>query len=310
MKIVSLLPSATEVLYALGQGDSIVGISHDCDYPPEVRSKPFVSRVTLAHGLSSAEIDAAVGAAYHAGGSIYHLDPAFLERERPDLIIAQELCQVCAVTSAEARHAAKIAKSGARILSVEPHTLAEIVTSFKTLGEAAEAPTAAVALAKELTDTLADLRTRLAGITRPRVVCLGWLAPLILEGHWLPEMVEAAGGEPGLVQAGAHARRIDWAELRAYKPDVLVLIPCSFDLQRTISEAVVLSQLPGWSDLQAVQSKRVYAFDSGWFSVPGPRLATGLKVLARCLHPERFGGATPKGVAAQLSGPAAFSPLS
>ena len=314
MKIVSLLPSATEVLYDLGLGDAIIGVSHDCDYPPEVRQKPLVSTSTVTDDLSSAAIDTAVAQTYHQGGSIYHIDPLFLRKERPDLIIAQELCQVCAVTSAEARQAAQVARSGARILSLQPSTLEEICASILLLGEATDRNAEAHTLVRRLQDSMAAARMSAATETeRPRVLCLGWLEPLIVEGHWVPEMVALAGGHDPFGKPGGHSRRIAWEEVRAHDPDVILLMPCSFSLTRTLSEAHVLGGLPGWGALAAVGTGRVFALDSGYFSRPGPRLATGLGVLARCLHPERSGGPSPDGAAARLAagaGPAAgaFSP--
>ncbi len=302
MRIVSLLPSATEVLYALGLGDSIIGVSHDCDYPPEVRHKPIVSSSTVNDELTSAEIDEAVGQTYHRGGSIYHIDPAFLERERPDLIIAQELCQVCAITSAEARRAAAIARSGAQILSLQPTTLAEVLESFRVLGRAVGEEQAASDLVARLQERIDAVRERLARVPeRPRVLCLGWLDPVMAEGHWIPEMAALAGGDDGVARPGEHSRPLQWQDVVAYAPEAIVLMPCSFSLDRTVAEAEVLGERPGWVALPAVQAGRVYAVDSGYFSRPGPRLITGLEVLATCLHPERAADPLPAGAAARLA---------
>lgn len=300
MRIVSLLPSATEVLYALGAEEDIIGVSHDSDYPPAVSVKPVVSTSTIDDSLDSAQIDALVGQTYHAGGSIYHIDPHFLERERPDLIVAQEMCQVCAVTSAEARRAAEIARSGARILSIEPATLADTLDGIRTLGEAAGRARAAHELVESVRVRLAAIADRMTGVRPTRVLCLGWLEPLILEGHWLPELISLAGGQACLVGPGEPSRRLDWHELEAQNPEALLLMPCSFSLARTLSEVHVLGRQPGWDDLAAVRSGQVYAVDSGYFSRPGPRLVTGLEILARCLHPDRFSEPIPAGAAARL----------
>lgn len=301
MKIVSLLPSATEILYALGLGDSIIGVSHDCDYPPEVREKPVLSTSSISDASTSAEIDQTIGQTYHRGGSIYHLDPLFLEREQPDVIIAQELCQVCAVTSAEARQAAKIARSGARILSLEPSSLSAVEESIRVLGEAVGCQGGAALLAQQVHAQIEAVRGGLAKIeSRPRVFCLGWLDPLIVEGHWIPEMVTLAGGRDGLGKPGGHSRSVKWEEVRTYDPEVILMMPCSFSLPRTLREAHLVGKLSGWGAVSAVQNGRVYAVDSGYFSRPGPRLVTGLRILARCLHPDIAVGALPLGAVAQL----------
>ncbi|HEY3109267.1 MAG TPA: cobalamin-binding protein [Chloroflexota bacterium] len=315
MRIVSLLPSATEILYALGAEDEIVGLSHDSDYPPEVRRKPLVSSSTVTDEMSSAEIDQAVGETYHRGASIYHIDRSFLEREKPDLIIAQELCQVCAVTSAEARRAAELARSRARILSLEPSTLADAIESIRTLGYAVDRSLEADRLVEQLLGRISAVAGRIGSVSRrPGVLCLGWLDPLIAEGHWLPELVELAGGRDLLGEAGGHSRRLTPEEVIACAPEVVVLMPCSFSLQRTLAEAHMLSGMPGWGELPAVRAGRLYAVDSGYFSRPGPRLATGLEILAHCFHPTRFVGPLPPGAAAQLAdgstpAAAAFVPI-
>ena len=295
MRIVSLLPSATEVLYALGAQDDVVGVSRDSDYPPEVHEKPLVSTSTVSDELSSAEIDAAVGAVYHAGGSIYHIDPAFLERARPDLIVAQELCRVCAATSAEARRAAELARSGARILSLEPTTLDEAMASVLTLGEAVGRGDDARRMVGDLRGRMAAVAARVAGALRPRVLCLGWIDPLIAEGHWLPELVALAGGREVVAEPGGHSRRLSPEEVAALAPEVIVVMPCSFSLERTLAEAHLLKRMPGWGDLLAVKSGRVYAVDSGYFSRPGPRLATGVEILGHCFHPDLVPGPLPPG---------------
>ncbi len=301
MRIVSLLPSATEVLYALGAQDEIVGVSHDCDYPPDVRQKPLASTSAVSDSRTSADIDAAVGDTYHRGASIYHIDPEFLRRERPDLIIAQELCQVCAVTSEEARRAADLARIGARVVSLEPSTLAEALDGIRVLGRAVGRERAASTLVAALEQRARAVAERLASVTaRPSVLCVGWLEPLIVEGHWIPEMVSLAGGRDRFGRPGGHSRRVEGSEIVAAGPEVVVVMPCSFTLARTLAEAHLLGELPGWDDLPAVRAGRVYAVDSGYFSRPGPRLITGLEILARCLHADRWEGVLPPGAASRL----------
>ncbi len=301
MRIVSLLPSATEVLCALGAQDEIVGVSHDSDYPPDVRQKPLASTSIVSDDRSSVEIDGAVGQTYHRGASIYHVDADFLRRERPDLIIAQELCEVCAVTSEEARRAAGVARIGARILSLEPSTLAEALECMRVLGGAIGRQSAAEVLVASLEARASAVAERLAAVaSRPSVLCLGWLDPLVVEGHWLPEMVTLAGGRDAFGRAGARSRRIEWSEVVAAGPEAILVTPCSFPLERTLAEAHLLGELPGWEDLPAARAGRVYAVDSAYFSRPGPRLIDGLEILARCLHPEQALGPPPAGAAARL----------
>jgi iron complex transport system substrate-binding protein len=271
-----------------------------------VRQKPVISRSIVSDDLRGVEIDQLVAQTYHAqtyhrGGSIYHLDPQFLEQARPDLIIAQELCQMCAVTSDEARRTAELARSGAQILWLQPRTLQEVLGSIQTLGQAVGREPGAKALVDQLQARITFMTERLAGIFhQPRVLCLGWLAPLMAEGHWIPELVRLAGGRDELGQAGEHSCRLSWEEVVVCAPEVIILMPCSFSLARTLAEAPLLGEFPGWNELLAVQAGQVYAVDSGYFSRPGPRLITGLAIIAHCLHPERMGEPLPVGAVARL----------
>ncbi len=315
MRIVSLLPSATEVLFAIGAGDDVIGVSHDCDHPPEARGRPVVTVSAVSSDLSSVEIDRAVTETYHRGGSIYHIDPAFLERERPDIVVAQELCDVCAVTSEEARRAAELARVGARIVSLRPRRLGEVLEAIVELGVAAGRAAQARTLVAQLEGRIARVRAALADVPRrPRVLCLGWLDPLMIEGEWVPELVELAGGHDGLGTVGGHGRHLTWDEAERYGPEVIVLMPCSFSVRRTLAEAHLLGALPGWELLPAVRAGRVFAVDSRCFSRPGPRLVDGLEILARCLHPDRFAGPIRADGAARLAvgarpSPEAFAPV-
>lgn len=302
-RIVSLLPSATEIVFALGLGDRLVGRTHECDFPPEAASVPVVTRSLLPADASSAEIDALVSAGRHEHRSLYQLDRAALEAARPDLILTQELCDVCAVryedvvSTVGALAGVRLALDAERaaapaILSLEPGTLAEVVGQLRLVGAATGAAERAEALARALEARLDALRAATADLAvRPRVLCLEWLEPLYVAGHWVPEQVELAGGVDLGGRRGRPSVRIGWETVRALQPEALVLLPCGFDLGRTVAEAAALRRRPGWDELPAVRAGRVWAVNANaYFSRPGPRVVAGAELLASLLHPERFAG--------------------
>lgn len=281
MRIVSLLPSATEIVCALGLADDLVGVSHDCDYPESVAGKRVLSDALVSPAMPSPQIDAAIRGHVHSGKSVYHLDGALLAALRPDLILTQELCRVCAPSFTDVRRAARVLEGRTRIVSLEPHGVEEILETIAEVGRLAGAGTAAA-------DVVAGLRARLARVTgmpapapRPRAVCLEWLDPLFVAGHWVPEMVGMAGGDDVVGRAGRDSHVVEWAEIVAAAPDVIVVMPCGFDIARTRDEIGLLTRRPGWNDLPAVRGGRVYLTDgSAFFSRPGPRVVRGLEILA------------------------------
>jgi iron complex transport system substrate-binding protein len=289
MRICSLLPGATEILFALGLGDDIVGVTHECDYPPEARQKPVVVRTAMdPKRLTSSEIDREVSAILAGGSNLYTLDQQALRQSAPDLILTQSLCAVCAL---DYNHVVAVARSLSRppqILSLNPHSLAELMEDILRIGTATHKNSAAENLVRRFKERIQNVAEREPN-QRPRVVCLEWFDPLYVAGHWVPEVVELAGGEDVLARAGAPSMRIEWRNVVAAQPDALLLMPCGFDLRRTAREATPLRRLDGWSELPAVKSGNVFALNgNAYFSRPGPRLIDGLEILARILHPNDF----------------------
>ncbi len=294
MRIVSLLPGATEILYELGLGGSIVGVSDDCTFPPDVKSKPLASRSQLPPDLSSAAINEAAEA-LHRSGSVYHIDPAFLRAERPDLILAQDLCEVCAVTSEQARAAAEEALCSATVLSISATSLAGILESIEVLGRYTGKEPESANLRERMEKELERVRRTLNGVEPVRTFYIGWLDPLMCEGHWVPEMIKIAGGRELIGRAGEYGTEVSWQTVQAAAPDAIFIAPCSFDVSRTLEEVALLEQLPDWHDVPAVRSGCVFATDSAYFVTPGPRIVEGVRILARALHPDRFRNLLPEG---------------
>lgn len=304
MRICSLLPSATEIVYALGLGDDLVGVTHECDYPPEAHSKPVVSRLALTPvPVTSAEIDHVVRRSIAGHRSIYTIDEDLLAELAPDLILTQELCEVCAVSYRQVQAAARMLDADVRVLSLEPINLAGILDNIRLVGELTGRLIQAETLLAELQARVVRVGDEVLALDRrPRVACLEWLDPPMCAGHWVPEMVELAGGRDVFGQSGEHSRRVDWSEVVAQAPEVVVLMPCGFPLERVRASAVELTGRPGWSDLPAVRAGRVYAVDAGaYFSRSGPRVVTGLEILAGLIHPDRFDGIVPRHAAQPLA---------
>lgn len=296
MKIISLLPSATEIVYELGLGDRLVGVSHDCDWPPEVLQKPKLSQAVVHSEMPSAEIDQIVRERLHSGLSVYHIDAELLQQLEPDLILTQELCEVCAPSFDDVRQAVKLLHGQPQIVSLEPHTLEDIFDNILTVGEV----TGRTDIAR---DVVARLRRRVERIRkhtetlahRPKVCCIEWLEPIMIAGHWVPQMVEYAGGEDWLGEIGSPSRYADWEEILTYNPDIIVLMPCGFSIERTLREIDLLTELDGWEELTAVKEHQVFIVEaSAYFNRPGPRIVTGLEILAEIIHPEIFSGLAPQ----------------
>lgn len=287
MRIVSLLPSATEIVCALGLTESLVGISHDCDYPPEIRSRPALSAAIVTPDLPSPLIDTRIRDQVHRGTSVYHLDERHLADLRPDLILTQELCAVCAPSYTLVKQAAKILDAETTIASLEPRGLADILANILLVGGLTGTVERARAVVEDLRARIERVRALAAGLERPTTICIEWLDPVYVGGHWVPEMVAAAGGLDALGRAGEPSFVAEWARVVKARPEVLVLMPCGFDIRRARQEIHLLAERPGWETLPAVRSGRVYLTDAtSYFSRPGPRIVTGLEILAQILHPE------------------------
>ena len=302
MRILSLLPSATEIVYALGLGDHLVGVSHECDFPPEVRTKAVVSASDLSSTLRSADIHGAVSAHRHPAHSLYRIDQHLLREIDPEVILTQELCSVCAIPVAQVREAVRILAGPCRIVSLEPNNLRQILDNILAVGEVTGSEERARAVIDSLQERIDRVAEAVSRVTsRPRVFCMEWLDPPMAGGHWVPEMVRLAGGTDGLGHDGAPSTVIPWEQVVEYGPEVLVVMPCGYKIERSLSEMDCLSSRAGWDNLPAVRAGRVFIVDSpSYFSRPGPRTVTGLELLAEIIHPELFAGLIPSGAAVRL----------
>ncbi len=285
LRIVSLVPNGTEILFALGAGDEVVGVSHECDYPDEARTRPILTGSALTPGMSAAEVDAAVAAQVGNGLSLYTLDEARIAALAPDLIVTQELCPVCAVSTEQVGDAVRPLPRCPELLSLDPRTLAGVFADIARVGAATGRTAAAEALLAGLERRLAAVTASVDGLTRPRVLALEWLDPPFAGGHWVPEMIDRAGGIDAVARPGDSSARLTWDEVAAADPDVIVVMPCGFDAAGAQEQIATISDRPEWRALRAVRGGRVYPVDAnGCFSRPGPRLVDGIETLARCFH--------------------------
>lgn len=300
MRIVSLLPSATEIVFALGLGDELVGRSHECDYPPEAEAVPVVTADTTASaGASSRRIHQLVADSVSSGRSIYRLDLGALAEAAPDLVLTQRLCEVCAVSYDEVTAALREIGSDATVVSLEPSSIEGIFNTISTVGAMASAEDEAIGLLEFLRERLGGienrvLERRLAGIKPVRAVCLEWLDPPFAAGQWVPEQVRRAGGWELLGQAGERSVETTWERVRDVDPDQLMLMPCGFGTARTAQEWATATR-PDWlNDLRAVRRGEVFALDAAsYFSRPGPRVVEGIALLAELFDPLEFAGEAP-----------------
>jgi len=301
MQICSFLPAATEILYALGLGESVAGVTFECDYPPEARKKPVVLDTVLAHSLTAAEVDRTVHEFSTHGESLYRVQTDLLRKIRPDLIVTQELCDVCAVDKSEVAKALHELPSAPKIVSLTPHTLEDVWRDIEVVGEATNRQEQAKQLVAELRKRVEHVK-QYSYTHRPRVLSLEWLSPPFNGGHWVPEMVALAGGTDALGRPGEKSRRLEPREVVKASPDVAVLMPCGFDLARTRKEAPVVTSTDWWTDLPAARADRVWIVDgSSYFNRPGPRLVDGLKILAHIVQPDLFSNPPDAAAAARVS---------
>jgi len=289
MKVASFLPSATEIVFALGAGDRLVGVTDKCDHPPEAKSKPAVVVSALkTDGLSSAEIDGAVREFLARGESLYRVDVEALKTLKPDIIFAQGVCDVCAASNPEVETALKVLPE-AKVVWLNPLTLDDVLNDILRVAEALGLAERGENLVKGLRRRLEVVREKVARVERrPRVWVAEWVDPPFCCGHWVPQMVEIAGGVEGLGKTGQPSRRVGWEEVVSWQPEVIVLAPCGLSVEQTLKDAKALKQLPHWNDLPAVKTGRVYALDGNYFTCPGLRLVDGVEALAHLLHPKLF----------------------
>ena len=284
MRIVSLVPAATEMLFALDLGDEVVGVTHECDFPSEARELVKVTRTTLPGHLDASEIDAAVKERTFAGGSLYELDVAALHELEPDLIVTQALCAVCAVSEEQVRSVAEEIDSRPTVVALDPHTVGEVLGDARTLAQATDRRAEAVDLIREASARIDRVRVATRAVRRPRVVALEWLDPPFVAGHWTPQLIGFAGGEDLVGFAGEHSEQQTWEMLAALSPDIVVVMPCGYGAEIAHREAEMHRE-----ELAAMGAGRVVAVDAAaYFSRPGPRIIEGLETLAHIIHPELF----------------------
>ncbi len=290
-RIVSLLPSCTEIVCALGLADRLVGRSHECDFPPPIRHLPTCTAPKINVHASSSEIDRQVKSLLQEALSIYRIDTGKLKELRPDIILTQAQCEVCAVSLPEVEQAlSQWTGSKPHLLSLAPNSLADVWDDILRVSETLEVSRRGadlVARLKERVESIAG-RTR-HSLRRPTVACLEWLDPLMAAGNWVPELVELAGGQNLFGEPGKHSPWLEWPALREHDPDIIVILPCGFDLARTRREMSALTRMAGWKNLRAVKNRQVYLTDGNqYFNRPGPRLVESLEILAEILHPDIF----------------------
>jgi iron complex transport system substrate-binding protein len=297
-RIVSFLPSATEMVCVLGLADRLVGITHECDYPETIRGKPIVVRSAVpVEELSEAQIDEAVSERVRNGLSVYQVDENLLRKLAPDLILTQDLCQVCAPSGNEVSQALNTLSEKPQILWLTPRTLADIADNLREIGKAAGCLDQAENLiAESFTKKIGEIAKLAAQCaSRPRVFCMEWLDPLYCSGHWVPEMVRIAGGVDDISRSGSDSVRVTWDDVLNWAPEVLVIMPCGSHLDKVLEYAPKLQGFAGWSELPAVRNNKVYAVDaSSYFARPGPRVIQGTELLAHLIHPESFSWSGPE----------------
>jgi iron complex transport system substrate-binding protein len=298
MRIISLVPHATELLFELDLGEQVVAVTHECDHPPQAIDLPHVTRDLLPTGLTAAEIDAAVRALTEQGQAIYELDEDALRALKPDLIVTQALCPVCAVSYEDVVELASKLPSQPQVISLDPHTLGESLGDVRTVAEATDRRERGIDLVGEIAARVDRVKLAVRAASRPRVAALEWLDPVFVAGHWTPQLIELAGGEDVLGLPGEHSIVVPWETVRAAAPEIVVVMPCGYDAPRAHEEAVGHRE-----QLAGLGARRVVAVDaSAYFSRPGPRLIDGLELLAQILHPDLAPRATGEALAVELSG--------
>ena len=289
-RIVSFLPSATEILYELGVGDLVVGVTHECDFPDDAKRKPRVIHSSFDQGkMSSNQIDKKIVELLHSGNDIYEVDDMVLSKANPDLIVAQGLCEVCSPFTKEIDRAVSILKKKPEIVILNPQNLDDILQSILEVAKYVGRETEAQDMVNSLRKRIEYVKNKITRM-RPKLLCIEWLDPLFTAGHWVPQMVETAGGTNGISTIGKSSRRMKIQEVAAFDPDMIVLMPCGFDISRMLKEYTILANNIEWKSLRAVKNNKIFAVDANsYFSKPGPRTITGLEILAKIIHPELFG---------------------
>ncbi|WP_374951699.1 cobalamin-binding protein [Mucilaginibacter sp.] len=290
-KIISLLPAATEIVCALGLQENLVGRSHECDYPEGVQQLPVCSEANFSDGMTSAQIDVKVKEILADALSVYTVKRDVIKALSPDVVITQAQCEVCAVSLTEVEQALdNYLEKPTRIISLQPNSLEDIFGDIQTVANALNITGAGERLVEDLTERVDIIRHKLKFMeNKPTVACIEWLEPMMISGNWVPELVAIAGGMAVLAQAGKHSPYIDWAGIRAQDPDIILLMPCGFSIERTMREIYILIQQDGFNELKAVQNNRIYIADGNqYFNRPGPRIVDSVEILAEIIHPKQF----------------------
>jgi iron complex transport system substrate-binding protein len=290
-RIISLLPAATEIICALGLESSLVGRSHECDYPESVKALPVCSEANFPDGMSSADIDVKVKEILADALSVYTVKRGVIKELQPDVVITQAQCEVCAVSLPEVEQALEnYLDKPAQIISLQPNTLNDVFKDIATVASALGVEEAGVSLLEELQERTDIIRHKLKFMeNKPTVACIEWLEPMMLSGNWVPELVSIAGGVSILTEAGKHSPYVNWAEIQAQDPDVIILMPCGFSVERTMREIHLLLQQTGFAELKAVKNNRIYIADGNqYFNRPSPRIVDSIEILAEIIHPKQF----------------------
>ena len=290
LRIVSFLPAATEMIYLLGLGDNLVGRSHECDYPTQVKDKPVIVDCALnLSKMSMAEIDVAVTKQIASGKSLYKVDETKLRAAAPNLLVTQNLCQVCGPAGNEVSQVLKTLSAPPKIIWQTPRSFEEVLEAVRTLGKETGTEEKANDWAERAVSQVQEISSTTKRLERVRVSFLEWVDPIYCGGHWIPQMLEWAGAEDRNSKDGMDSVRISWEKVLDYQPEVLIVSPCGFKIAKTLKQSVLLKQRPGWNDLPAVRQRKVYAVDANaYFARPGPRIVEGVELLAHLIHPEDF----------------------
>ncbi len=289
MKIASLLPSNTEIAFALGLGAQIIGVSHECDFPAEARTKPILTKSKINQHTRSGEIDKDVMSLVKKGLSVYDIDAEKLKALRPDIILTQDQCDVCAVSLRDVEEATRVCIPEVQIVSLKPANLKDILHDILIIGKATNKCEEAQALVKSLTKRIEEVKKKTQNLERPTLCCIEWLQPLMTAGNWIPEMIEIAGGKNIFGRAGKHSLKIAMNEILRLQPDKIVIAPCGFPISRTLQDIGFLTATPEWGELKAVRQNEVYVVDgNAYFNRPSQRIVDTLEILAAIIHPELF----------------------
>lgn len=303
-RIVSLLPSSTEIVYALGLEDQLVAVTHECDYPAAALHKPRITRSLIPPMADSTEIDKQVSEQLHTEGTLYKLDLELLKQTKPDIILTQKLCDVCAVSYDNVARAAHTLNPVPQLINLEPNRLEEIFQNILQVGEITNKKAEAESYVTGLRRRVENVADRVKNARwEPTIVCLEWMSPLFCAGHWIPELVQIAGGVGKLGKLGRDSERIEWESVLNAGPDIIVVMCCGFSAERTLRESPVLQQYPHWHDLKAVRDGHIYYTDgNSYFSRPGPRIVESIEILAKIFHPDLFPEPFPKDAVIHLAG--------